>query len=643
MASLPGSSPEVETVASDPEVDSLVPRRSPAVSLFRPGFERSGDASDPLHDRELPPARVHELFFTHLRISRLRRPHRDYTGVGRRIVAQGMGGRRMISKALVSGFVLLATGCYSGSHGGGAASADSTASGGTGGTGTATGSDSENEPVEPGERLDVRVWRLSPTQFRNEVEAMFGAELPDGTIPEGATDHGISNIAANDAIDAGNVSVLDDVTRQFSSWAVDNAPTASRCEDSFGTPECVDTFLAWFVPQAYRRAATEDDLTNLRALFEANEAEHGYDWAFGSTVRAGLLSPDFLYRSEIGPPGDSGKITLTDYEIAAALSFSVTERGPDAELFQAASEGLLGDPDERERQARRLMATSAPLWQRIFREWLGMNRIGTAAEGSGVPPELVVQMEEEYARFVEEVAVKQRGSLRELFTASYTWAQPELAAVYGVAHPGGGLARIELDPAERAGLFTQPAWLTSTATSRDDYVVRRGMGIFRDALCNEISPPPGLDVEEANSELAPPDATVREVVEIRGTDGVCGGCHAVPDPIGLAFELYDNGGAIRTTYATGNPVETSVEVPGIGQVDNAADLARALVDDERFQACFARRFAHVLVGQDLGDPEDMEWTRDAFEAFIAADTSFEEFLVAFVRHDAFIERNKGGE
>ncbi len=544
----------------------------------------------------------------------------------------------MRCNAVVAALAIV-TGCYSGAHGG-AASADSTASGGTGGTGT--GSDETgSEPVEPGERLDVRVWRLSPTQFRNEVEAMFGADLPPGTLPEGATDHGISNIAANDAIDVGNISVLDDVTRQFALWAQANGPTASRCDGTYGTPECIDSFLAWFVPQAYRRDPTDADLENLRALFDANEAEHGYDWAFGSIVRAGLLSPDFLYRSEIGPPGDSGKITLTDFEIASAIAFPLTERGPDAELMQAARDGTLGDPDERERHVRRLMANSAPLWQRLFREWLGMTRLGAAAEGSGVPPELVTQMEEEFARFVSEVVVTQRGTLRELFTASYTWAGPELAEVYGVQHPGGGIARIELDPAERAGLFTQAAWLTSHATNRDDYVVRRGMGIFRDAFCNDIAPP-NIDVEEENDALVPADATVREAVELRGMAPVCGGCHAVPDPIGFAFEVFDNGGAVRTSYANGNPIESNVDVPGIGTVQNGADLARALVDDERFQTCFARRFVHAFVGQDVGKPDDMEWTRVAFDALIASDTSFEEFLVAFVRHDAFIERNKGG-
>jgi hypothetical protein len=479
---------------------------------------------------------------------------------------------------------------------------------------------------------------LSPAQFRNEAVALFGAGIPDGTLPAGATDHGISNIAANDVIDVGNVSVLDDVTRQLASWAEDNGATASRCA-SYGTPECIDEFLTWFGPGAYRRPATDADLAELRAVFDANEGDHGYDYAFGSVVRAGLLSPDFLYRTEVGPPGSTGKVKLTDHEIAAAISFSMTERGPDAELVQAAADGLLDDPDERERHVRRLMASSAPLWQRLFREWLGLARLGAAAEGSGVPPELVTQMEEEYARFVDEVVVKQRGTLRELFTASYTWAGPELAALYGVAHPGGGLARIELDPAERAGLFTQAAWLTSTGTNRDDYVVRRGMGIFKEALCNDIVPP-NIDVEEENSKLTEPDATVREVVEARGAAPVCGGCHSIPDPIGFAFEVFGNDGAIRTAYSTGNPIESDVEVPGLGLVNNGADLARALVDDERFQACFARRFAHVFVGQDLGDPEDMQWTQAAFEALVAADGSFEEFLVAFVRHEAFIERNK---
>ncbi len=532
--------------------------------------------------------------------------------------------------------LVLGAGCYGGRNSVEGQDGSATADGGDG------DGDGGGGPLgEPGERLDARVWRLSPTQFRNEAIALLGPDIPAGTLPGGATDHGISNIAENDVIDVGNVNVVDDVTRQFAAWAATRGAEVTGC-GNYGTPECIDTFLADILPRAYRRPVTGDEIAGYRALFDANEAAHDYDYALGSLVRAVLLSPGFLYRTEFGEPGASGTVVLTNHEIASAIAFALTDRAPDDTLLAAAEAGTLTDPDEREAQVRRLMAQSAPLWQRLFREWLGLDRLSSAADSSGISATLVGQMQEEYDAFVEQIVVAEKGSLRDLFTASYTWASPELADLYGVAHPGGGLARIELDSSVRAGLLTQAAWLTSHATQRDDYVVRRGMGIFRDAQCRDIVPPEGLDVEAENDMLAGPDATVREVVDARGAAPVCGGCHLVPDPIGLAFEMFDNSGAVRGAYTNGNPIDPAVEVPGIGQVAGAADLARALVDDEEFQECFVRRFAHVFVGHDLGN---VEWTDETLAALVAADLSFEELAVAFVRHDAFIERyrTEGGQ
>ncbi len=39
------------------------------------------------------------------------------------------------------------------------------------------------------------------------------------------------------------------------------------------------------------------------------------------------------------------------------------------------------------------------------------------------------------------------------------------------------------------------AWLVSHGKDGRDNVVRRGMGIYIDAMCNDIAPPPGLDVQ----------------------------------------------------------------------------------------------------------------------------------------------------
>jgi hypothetical protein len=543
--------------------------------------------------------------------------------------------------ALMLAALWVASACYSGAHSGGGAGDGTATDGGTGGSGSAD--DTAGEPVAPGELLDARVWRLSPTQFRNEVVALLGPDSPDGTLPDGATEHGISNIADNDGIDVGNVSIIDQTTRRIGTWAADDGAAISGCNGSYGTPACIDEFAARFAPQAFRRPVGDDEVAALRAVFDANETEHGYDYAFGSVVRTVLLSPDFIYRTEIGQPGGSGRVKLTDYEIASAISFSLTDHGPDDALMAAAAAGELSSPDERETHVRRLLSQSAPMWQRLFREWLGLTRLTTAAQGSGIDPALTALMEEEYDAFVSEVVVQQKGSLRDVFTADYTWARPDLADLYGASHPGNGLARIELDSKTRAGLFTQGAWLASHATVLDNYVVRRGMGIFRDALCTDIVPPSGIDVEEENDKLVPPDATVREAVEARAAEPVCGGCHAVPDPIGLAFEEFDHAGRLRTEYDDGRPIESDVDVPRIGPVDGGAELARLLVDDEDFQLCFVRRFTQVFVGHDMGSPKKVPWIAEAFDALLASDLSLEEFVVAFVRHDAYIERSKGGE
>jgi hypothetical protein len=82
-------------------------------------------------------------------------------------------------------------------------------------------------------------------------------------------------------------------------------------------------------------------------------------------VRTILLSPQFLYRTEIGPSG-TGVVPIDEYEIASLLSFSLMDRGPDQLLLDAAKAGKLHDPAAREAQARRLMGGTSAIWQRFF-------------------------------------------------------------------------------------------------------------------------------------------------------------------------------------------------------------------------------------------------------------------------------------
>ncbi|MEM1417089.1 MAG: DUF1592 domain-containing protein [Myxococcota bacterium] len=504
------------------------------------------------------------------------------------------------------------------------------------GAGAPTGVNEPGAPIDPAlledPRFDARIWRLTPAQYIGETQRLFGPGAPTVELPGSAAEAGITNIAANARIDTGSAARFRDAAGTLARWVV--GERATRC-DAWGTAACADTLLRWLPDEAYRRPASDAERASLRALFDTLQASYDFDFAVEGVVRAVLLSPEFLYRTELGEPGARGDVvTLAPYETATLLAFGITDRAPDAELLADAER--LADPDVRERHARRLMAASAPVWQRFFWEWLEMATLESQGAEVGLPDSIVAQLEEEYRVFVDEVIVRERGTLRDLLSISGTWIRPELAAYYGVSHPGEGLQRVELDPTQRAGLLTRGVWLVSHGKRGRANVVRRGMGVYRDAMCNGITPL-DIDLEGALDELVGEDATVREIVEVRGNDPVCGGCHAISDPVGLVFESFSGDGSWQTSYPDGLPVEPEIELE-LGSFDNAAEFSRALADDPAFKHCMIQRFAHFLMGIDVGSPRAIRWTYDALEDFDAAEGSFEELLVSIVRHPAFVER-----
>ena len=486
-------------------------------------------------------------------------------------------------------------------------------------------------------RFETRVWRLTPHHFASEVERLFGEGAPEVDLPASTGENHLTNIAANGRINDGNAQAFATATRTIAAWVREGGAARARC-DAFATPACVDQVLDWLPEAAFRRSVTDAEKNELRTLFADNAADYGFDFAYAAMVQAILLHPSFLYRTELGDDRDDEMTELTGEEIATLLAFAVTDRGPDDALLGRADR--LDDPDVREDEARRLMRESGPMWQRFFWEWLHMETLDSQGVEVGMSADLIAQVREEYETFVANVIVSDGGTLRDLLTATHTWSRPELAAHYGAAHPGSGLERIELDPMQRGGLLTQAAWLVSHGKRGRANVVRRGMGLFKDAMCHEIEPPEDLDIEAEQAALAGPEASVAEIVQIRGNHMTCGGCHRVADPVGLIFESYASDGSWQTEYADdGRPVETSIRLP-LGSFDFAPELSRALADDLEFQHCFVQRLAHFMVGIDLGTPGAVTWTHDAHERFVEANTSFEELVVAMVRHPAFVERRK---
>lgn len=543
------------------------------------------------------------------------------------LVALGCGGGETTDPNGAAG------GNGAGLGGAGAGGPNGTGGGNAGTTGNLGGGGPGTDPADP--RLEARAWRLTPAQYNTEVQRFFPG-APAVTLPVGGSEYGLSNIAAAARIDTGNATQYTAAASTIGSWVATQGATAARCT-TFGTSECVDTFLDWFLPEAYRRPATTEERTEIRSVYDDLVGPYGEEWAFTAAVRTVLLAPQFLYRTEIGPAG-TGIVAIDDYEIASLLSFSLLDSGPDQQLLADAAAARLNDPTVREQHARRLMDSSAGIWQRFFWEWLKMSTLQSQGVETGLDATLIADLETEYRTFVENIVVTNRGTLANLLTATQTWGSAGVAEYYGVTHPGGDVAPLDLNTDQRAGLLTLGAWLVSHGKDGRDNVVRRGMGVFRDAMCQDIMPL-NVDLEAAQRELVGADATIREIADARGADAVCGACHSTSDPVGLAFEAFGGDGRFQTMYPDGKPVESQVTWNGV-QYNTPAEISAALAQDERFEQCLVRRFGHFLLGADFGAPVTVRASGAAYDAFKASNGSLEELLVAVVRDPSFIERRK---
>lgn len=104
----------------------------------------------------------------------------------------------------------------------------------------------------------------------------------------------------------------------------------------------------------------------------------------------------------------------------------------------------------------------------------------------------------------------------------------------------------------RYGIFSEQSFL-----SHEPSISRRG-AILADRLFNRAPPPPPPEVEEGNPSF--PNVTRRGALEIALAEPVCSGCHALMDPLGYAFENFDELGEYRE-IDNGLPVDASGSYP----------------------------------------------------------------------------------
>lgn len=553
--------------------------------------------------------------------------------------------------------LLAGGGCYAGLHDG--PDPDPNADGGDddgaadGGDDDGSSTDPDGEPQGQCGTLQVGLSplrRLTRAQYHNAVKDLLGIDIDVGVLPEDERADAVGAFASNVL-----APVSENIVRDYLNGAELTASVAVEagafepatgvlgCDPALdGEAVCAATFIAQFGRRAFRRPLTSDEQADFEALFAA--AEGTFAERIALVVETALQFPDFLYLVELGVAESGDEIAaLTDYELATRLSFFLWSTIPDDALLDAAAAGALKSEEGLREQAQRLLDSprARDSIASFHAQWLGIDELPETDKSSAYfpdfDPELATAMLHETQDFADYVLRHDDGRLHTLLTASYTIAAPRLLELYGVDAPQADADGVtQLPASERAGLLTHASVLSAHAHADQASIVRRGVLVRRNLLCQQLPPPPpdvDIDLPEPD-----PNQSTRERFEEHRDNPSCAGCHDIIDPIGYGLLAYDAIGR-RITEDGGQPIDESGTIAGLAGAGEGAfvgpvELAGLLADSEDVRACVATQWTTFALGHPLAEADTC--TTDTLSAsFEDSDGYIPALLVDIVTSDAF--------
>jgi hypothetical protein len=416
---------------------------------------------------------------------------------------------------------------------------------------------------------------------------------------------------------------------------------------------CVEQFLRAKLPLAWRRPVTDAEIAGLIAIFNSG-AMDGATRQVQLTFEAALLHPAFLYRSEIGTGAatSTGKVQLTPFELASAVSFGLLNSSPDAELWAKALDGSLAQAQVLAAEVTRLMGlpgVQANLMKKVS-YYLNFETLPFISKDPTAYPQFSAMQSTLYQSsqmFLNDIMWG--GHFSDLFTSHRVYANAAMATAYGLPPvTGTQLQAVTVTgDAYSGGLLTQPALLASSNHNAvGDDVIHRGLWVYYNLLCTPALPPPPANAAAVAATFM--GSTRQQSMQ---RDTTCGAsCHGRFDPFGLVTLSYDGIGRYRTmdptTTPPGGPVDDSATVPaGVlldqpsmpAMLSGVGDVAQLFVKGRQVSDCAAGSIATYTLDHspDVEGSCELQAVRDRF----LRSGSFSDLFASILTSPAFLTRD----
>ncbi|MEN9423646.1 MAG: hypothetical protein RL122_1029 [Pseudomonadota bacterium] len=369
---------------------------------------------------------------------------------------------------------------------------------------------------------------------------------------------------------------------------------------------CARQFIQSFGKRAFRRPLTTTEVNT----FAANFSAVAFKDAVEKTVMSMLVSPNFLYRTELGELQANGTYKLTPYEVASSLSYLFWGSMPDDTLFLAADQNALETPAQRISQASRLLAASRSRQQvgNFVGQWLlKASPFSLPSKDATVYPAYTdavkAALSQELINFFNYVTFDSTQTFRELYTADYVIANKTLADFYHLNGPtGSAFEKTPVADGSRTGLLTLGSVLARYANSNESHPFKRGRFFFERILCHDLPEPANFGLVQPPD--PDPNMTTRQRFDFHSKSfPACYSCHQYMDGPGFGFENYDGAGQYRK-FENGNLITANAILRGMETYTPTEELtfndlnhlSQFVADSPSAAQCVARQYYRYTTG-----------------------------------------------
>ena len=492
-------------------------------------------------------------------------------------------------------------------------------------------------PVAPVGAPHGKVHRLTSTQYAGIIADLFGANINiggrfepdqrvDGLLAVGSGQVSVSS-AGLDQYDSMARSIASQVLAPENRKAVmPCAPASEKAPDD----ACAARFLAKTGAALFRRPLTDIELkAQVTAANQAGLKAGDFYTGLSLALSSLLVSPEFLFRvEEVEPdPTMPGAFRLNAMSKAQRLSFFLWNAVPDRELVVAAQKGELNTPKGLAKQVDRMLGSPRleDGVRAFFDDMLRLDGMDSVVKDATIFPKFDSQIageaREQTLRTIVSVVLAPKGDYRDIFSTKKTFMTPKLASIYkvpfendvpiGAPDSWQSYEFASTDP--RAGILMQTAFLTMNSHPGRTSATLRGKALREVIMCQIVpAPPANVEFKIVQDTSNPNYRTARARLTAHATNPVCAGCHKIIDPMGLALENFDGGGAYRTSE-NGAPLDTSGQLDDV-KFNNGAELGLAVRNNPATSNCLVSRMSAYGLGQTPAKTQ-AEWVAGLKEAF----------------------------